>query len=113
MHVRTRVSLIWRVAIALALCAGVAATTETTSAQDQPGYTPRFEPAACAFDIPAGHDVTCGYLVVPEDRSQPDGSWIKLHVAVFKSRSATPLPDPVIYLAGGGGYNQLDNLTYY
>ncbi len=75
--------------------------------------TPRFEPAPCAFEVPAGYNVDCGYLVVPENREQPDGTWIKLHVAIFRSRSDHPLPDPVIYLAGGGGYNQLDAVGHY
>jgi pimeloyl-ACP methyl ester carboxylesterase len=75
---------------------------------------PRFEPSGCYFNYtPGTHQVECGYLVVPEDRSQPDGPTVKLHVAIFKSRAAHPAPDPVIYVAGGGGSNHLDSYQLY
>jgi pimeloyl-ACP methyl ester carboxylesterase len=54
-----------------------------------------------------GQTVECGYLTVPEDRSRPDGPTIRLHVAMFKSRSFSPKPDPVVYLAGGPGEKAL------
>lgn len=71
---------------------------------------PIFETAACQFEIPSGQDVECGYLTVPEDRSQPDGPTIRLHVAIFASRSANPSPDPVVYLSGGPGANALETV---
>lgn len=43
-----------------------------------------------------------GYLIVPEDRSNPEGSVIKLHFIRFKSTSEKP-GNPVIYLSGGPG----------
>jgi pimeloyl-ACP methyl ester carboxylesterase len=75
---------------------------------------PRFEPSGCYFDYtPGTHHVECGYLVVPEDRSQPDGPTVKLHVAIFKTKGGKAEPDPVIYVAGGGGGNHLDNYRLY
>jgi pimeloyl-ACP methyl ester carboxylesterase len=74
---------------------------------------PRFESASCQFINAYLYDVACGYLVVPEDRSQPDGPTVRLHVAIFKSTNPDPEPDPVIYLAGGGGVNHLDSSGYY
>jgi pimeloyl-ACP methyl ester carboxylesterase len=47
--------------------------------------------------------VVCGFLVVPEDRSHPHGATIRLAVAIFKTPSATPAPDPIIFLQGGPG----------
>ena len=32
---------------------------------------------------------------------------------VFEARNPNPLPDPVIYLAGGGGVNQLAMMSLY
>ena len=65
---------------------------------------PRFEPAACpAIPVKALANARCGYLVVPEDRSQLGGGTIRLIVAIVPARSARPQPDPVIYLAGGPG----------
>ena len=73
---------------------------------------PRFEPGTCRFQIPA-RPVECGYLIVPEDRSDPDGPTVSLHVAIFPSTSPDPEPDPVIYLMGGGGGNALNAADYY
>lgn len=46
---------------------------------------------------------TCGTLTVPEDRSKPDGATITIPVAIAKAQSASPKPDPILYLAGGPG----------
>jgi pimeloyl-ACP methyl ester carboxylesterase len=77
------------------------------------GYVPVFEPAPCRFYKPEGLDPECGNLIVPEDRSQPEGNQVRLHVAIFRSRSADPRPDPLIYLTGGGGGNELDTTVRY
>lgn len=77
------------------------------------GYLPVFEPAPCQFARPEGFQPECGFLVVPEDRSKPDGNTVRLHVAIYRSRSADPAPDPLIYLTGGGGGNELDRAIRY
>ncbi len=64
---------------------------------------PRFELTPCpSFDL---HDenAECGFLIVPENREDPGKRTLRLAVAVLKSRSADPQPDPVIYLHGGPG----------
>ncbi|MCI0394914.1 MAG: alpha/beta hydrolase [Chloroflexi bacterium] len=70
-----------------------------------------WEEADCQFDIPAGQDVACGYLTVPEDRSQPDSPTIRLHVGIFRTPSDDPAPDPIIYLEGGPGGNALEPVS--
>jgi hypothetical protein len=45
----------------------------------------------------------CGYLVVPEDRSQPSGPTIQLFVAIIPAQSGNSPPDPVVYLGTGPG----------
>jgi uncharacterized protein (DUF885 family)/pimeloyl-ACP methyl ester carboxylesterase len=76
-------------------------------ASTQASYEPLFEPDICHFTPPYGYEVECGYLVVPENRSKPDSPSIRIHVAIFKSTNPDPKPDPVIYVAGGGGVNQV------
>lgn len=66
-------------------------------------YSPFLEKSACAFDLPNGVNVSCGYLIVPEDRTEVSSRTIRLAVAVFHSRSQDPAPDPVIFLQGGPG----------
>ncbi len=56
-----------------------------------------------------GKNVICGFLVVPEDRSQPQGAAIRLAVAIFKASSPHPTPDPVLFLSGGPGDALLEN----
>lgn len=75
-------------------------------------FRPTFEPAPCAFPVPDGYRPECGYLVVPENRARPGSPLIRLHVAVFRSRSDHPAPDPVVHLAGGPGSSSLDEADY-
>jgi pimeloyl-ACP methyl ester carboxylesterase len=77
------------------------------------GYVPIFESSRCSFEYPrTGYQVECGHLIVPEDRSRPDGATVRLHVAVFRSTNPDPAPDPVIHLFGGGGANMLEFAEY-
>jgi hypothetical protein len=64
---------------------------------------PRFESSACLFTVPAGAKVEWGYLVVLENRRRLQGQTIRLAVAILKSRSHDPAPDPIAYLEGGPG----------
>jgi pimeloyl-ACP methyl ester carboxylesterase len=95
-----------RFSITLALSALllVSAASARQSAAAGVPTLPRFEPAACpAIPVKALANASCGYLVVPEDRSQPLGGTVRLIVAIIPTRSARPKPDPVVYLAGGPG----------
>ncbi len=71
------------------------------------------EPGACPFNLPSGliegKTIECGYLVVPEDRSDANSPTIRLAVAVLHP-SATPQPDPIVYLEGGPGGSALEFL---
>ncbi len=68
-----------------------------------PISTVRFEPNACPFGVPGDMRVECGYLTVPEDREHPTGPTVQLAVAIVRTGSANPAPDPVVYLSGGPG----------
>ncbi len=77
-----------------------------------PTYQPLFQPAACRFPIPEGTNPECGDLILPEDRSHPEGRQIALHVAIFHSTSSQPAVDPVLYLSGGPGSSALELAGY-
>jgi pimeloyl-ACP methyl ester carboxylesterase len=66
-------------------------------------YVPRYEETSCPFESPPDVQVTCGYAIVPEDRTGDPSKTIKLAVAVFHSTSNDPAPDPVMFLQGGPG----------
>ena len=89
----TELNCSWQIIITPA--APTPATANTT--------VPRFEKNDCWFKEPPGHDVECGYVIVPEDHAKPAGKTIKLAVARFKSDAAKPQPDPIVYLEGGPG----------
>jgi pimeloyl-ACP methyl ester carboxylesterase len=48
-------------------------------------------------------------VVVPEDRSLPQGPTIRLAVAIFKTPNPHPAPDPVLVLGGGPGIAVLES----
>lgn len=94
---------------------GATATPEPTvtpEATPTPSYAPVFEEAACEFEEPAEREVQCGYLEVPEDRSQPEGASVRLHVAIFASESEEPASDPIVYLEGGPGGDALEAVPF-
>jgi pimeloyl-ACP methyl ester carboxylesterase len=72
---------------------------------------PRFEPARCPSlgdrpfktVFPYLAQARCGYLVVPEDRSRPNGPTLRLATAILPARSSSPAKDPIIYMSGGPG----------
>jgi pimeloyl-ACP methyl ester carboxylesterase len=69
---------------------------------------PRFEEDDCPFDSFGPVEPDCGYLIVPESRSDPDSPLIRLAVAVFPAQSRNAADDPLIYLDGGPGGFTLD-----
>lgn len=85
------------------LLAFPAAAQDTTNA--------KFESTDCMFTVPANQKPDCGYLTVPEDRSQPSGRTIKLAVAVFHSENPDKMSTPLIYLEGGPGGSALEYLS--
>src|SRR3954466_5537885 len=68
--------------------------------------TPRVESAPCpapAKPIQALQTARCGYLIVPENRSKSGSRTIRLAMAVVPTASGKPLPDPIVFMAGGPG----------
>ena len=79
-----------------------------------PAPAATFEQAPCPFPLPAGQvdgdTVDCGYLTVPEDRSDPDTRTIRLAVAIFHPPDGATEPDPILYLEGGPGASVLERI---
>jgi len=72
-----------------------------------------FERTLCPFPMPPGtaqeDRLICGVVVAPEDHSEPEGPTVRIPVAVFRSLSPTPRPDPLVMLAGGPGESTFAN----
>jgi pimeloyl-ACP methyl ester carboxylesterase len=77
----------------------------------QNATSPKFESVDCMFTVPKGQKPDCGYVTVPEDRSQPNGRTVKLAVAIFHSDNPDKIPAPLIYLEGGPGGSALEYLS--
>jgi pimeloyl-ACP methyl ester carboxylesterase len=62
--------------------------------------------------IPELKTARCGKLFVPEDRAHPNGKTISLSVAIIPSKTATPKPDPIVWLAGGPGDDAITEIPW-
>jgi len=87
----------------LALLLASPVVARAAQAAEGTATVPRFEPASCPKlqGAEALAEASCGYLVVPEDRSRPSGRTIRLMVAKYPAHSSEKRADPVVYLAGG------------
>lgn len=72
----------------------------------------RLSSVACGFEIPAGKNVLCGTIAVPENHANPNGPKIGLSVAIIKSAALTK-NDPIIYLEGGPGGSAIDSAHHW
>ncbi|MDX1991709.1 MAG: alpha/beta hydrolase [bacterium] len=82
-------------------------------AQAQTDEVPRFErDSSCNVPTPADVRVTCGNLVVPIDRDQPERGTLRLAVSILHSTSDNPAPDPIVSLTGGPGGHTVEALPY-
>jgi len=80
--------------------ADVRGTTDVP-ATPEASSLPVFEETGCWFRGPRDRDTTCGWLVVPEKRGQPNGRSIRLAVAILEPDRERY--EPVVYLTGGPG----------
>lgn len=73
---------------------------------------PAFIPAACMFEgidlgltklDGAALGFECGYVIVPERHSNPDGPTIRIPVAVRRATAVDARPDPLFLAQGGPG----------
>jgi pimeloyl-ACP methyl ester carboxylesterase len=93
-------------ALTLALSTGFVATVPASASLATPRaarYTPKFEPGPCDGVAPVDPRVECGVLTVPVDRDYPKRGDVTLPVAIIRSAAPDPLPDPIIFFAGGPG----------
>src|SRR4051812_20390781 len=75
----------------------------------------RYSASRCPAGVPADPRVSCGRLVVPEDRAHPDGRQVTLPVARIRSSRSLwhRRSDPVVYLEGGPGYPGLQRVQRF
>ncbi len=64
---------------------------------------PAFTPSDCPFAIPAGAQVDCGTLTVPQNRAAPQAASIQLAIAIYRASGSAAVADPIVFLQGGPG----------
>src|ERR1700744_2008652 len=84
---------------------------QQTSSAQQKGYTPKIEPCDCAFKADTSLKTRCAYLIVPENRSKPNGKTIKLPFIYVESNNPNKHSDPVLFATGGPGGSSLHSVT--
>lgn len=110
-----RLLLVILVVVLLAALAGGYGVFRALSAPPRQALS-AFQQTHCPFALSLGvglvegRNVICGYLTVPEDRSQPHSPTIRLAVAIYKTPSPHPDPDPLLFLSGGPGQAVLGHL---
>lgn len=108
-------SCVWRRNLVLLILLGWWAVLLPAATRAQEADQPReLVGIACPFLLPAGEiegeTMECFYLIVPQDRQEPEGVEIELALAVLYSPSDSPLPDPLLYLEGGPGGSALSGV---
>ena len=75
-----------------------------------PASSPSIPLEDCILTSPVGDqlDARCGTLKVPEDRGNPNGRQIELHLAVIPAIKREPEPDALFMLAGGPGQSAIE-----
>lgn len=89
-----------------------------TVPKKKPTYEPKFTkqsrcPIRGSDDKRITVRIECGQLTVPENRDKPLEEQVTLQVAIIRSLSPTPKPDPVVYLEGGPGGSALASLELW
>ncbi len=108
------IALFGGIVLAATACGSGEPPGEPTTPIPTPGPAASYAQAPCpnpiypgAPQVDLGPNVECGYLTVPQNRADPNSRKIRLVVATRKTISASPKPDPVVYLAGGPGNTPL------
>ncbi len=74
-------------------------------------YTPTFVTQPCEFETYPWSTVECGYVTVPEDRYGDSADTIQLAIALYRSKSQTPAPDPIVFLQDNPGRGAIEWTT--
>jgi len=85
---------------------------QQASFAQQNGYLPKIESCECAFKADNSLKTRCAYLIVPENRSKPNGKTIKLQFIYVESKNPNKHKDPVLYTAGGPGASSLHGVMF-
>lgn len=94
----------------LCLCMAQLPEAQLSAAHASP-QAPYFETTPCPVTVPEG--TICGNLVVAENRANPTSRSIRVAVIILKAKSASPLPDPIVYLEGGPGGSAIESAGFW
>ncbi len=84
--------------IVINLCAA-----QIVKAQSGSRFAPKIEPCECIFKADTSLITECGYLLVPENRTNAKSNIIRLPFVFVKSKNSAKKKDPVLFTTGGPG----------
>ncbi len=101
--------LAWLVSlVAVAAFAAAPGQAPATPAAAEPAFVARPCPDGV---FPDDVDVDCGFVRVPEDRSDPDSRKIRVFAAVVHASGNHPEPDPLVLLNGGPSFGAISDFA--
>jgi pimeloyl-ACP methyl ester carboxylesterase len=107
---RLRPPVPWAIVLLLTGCASRPPAASVPAPLDRSEAEPGIEWAQVPPELGGAlrDSLRFGYLAVPADHGEPDGVRIRLAVGILPARTATPAPDPVVFITGGPGANGIE-----
>jgi pimeloyl-ACP methyl ester carboxylesterase len=71
-------------------------------------FQPTLVSSDCRFNVPAGAQVECLTVILPESRDGSSARSLRLPLVIYRSLNPFPSADPLIYLHGGPGPSAIE-----
>jgi pimeloyl-ACP methyl ester carboxylesterase len=103
----------WLTAFLSVLALAVAVVQSAAAQPTHRSVPASFHPMACPdHTFPPDADVDCGYIVVPENRADPDGRQIRVAAAIVHASAPRPAADPIVFLDGGPSFGAISDFAF-
>ncbi len=85
-----------------------------TGTFERDSLTPaRFESTECKHELADDSITSCGFLLVPENRNDPNSATIKVYLTIFENPDKDSKEAPLIWLTGGPGASTVEAIQLF